>query len=155
MKTLTKKLSFRNMGYLILPVIAGVAITLQSAFSGKISTKVGSLETVILIHAFGLIVALLIYLISGDPNFKFVSNINLMSVMAGAMGVIIIFAISKSFILNGALMTIMISVVIQLIVSKIIDHYGLFGVDQVPINLFQVLSLILIVSGVVMFQYNQ
>jgi len=155
MKTLTKKLSFRNMGYLILPVIAGIAITLQSAFSGKISTKVGSLETVILIHACGLIVALLIYLISGDANFKFVSDINLMSVMAGAMGVIIIFAISKSFVANGALMTIMISVVVQLIVSKVIDHYGLFGVNQVPITLFQLISLIVIVSGVVMFQYSQ
>ena len=155
MKTLTKKLSFRNMGYLILPVIAGIAITLQTAFSGKISTKAGSLETVILIHACGFIVALLIYLIRGNANFKFVSDINMLSVMAGAMGVIIIFSISKSFVANGALMTIMISVVVQLIASKIIDHYGLFGVNQVPITLFQLLSLIVIVSGVVMFQYSQ
>lgn len=155
MKTLTKKLRINNMAYLILPVIAGIAIALQTAFSGKLSTKLGSLETVIAVHAFGLLVSLIIYLIRGNVNFKFVSDINLLAVMAGSMGVIIIFFISKSFIVNGALFTIMISVVVQLIVSKIIDHFGLFGVDQVPINMMQLLSLIIIVSGVVMFQYNQ
>lgn len=143
------------MVYLILPVIAGIAITLQTAFSGKFSAKVGSLETVILVHFCGMIVALIIYLIRGHANFNFVSDTNLLAVMAGAMGVIIVFFISKSFIINGALLTIMISVVVQLIVSKIIDHFGFFGVEQVPINMMQLISLILIVSGVVMFQYNQ
>ena len=155
MKTLTKKLSFSKMGYLILPVIAGVAITLQTAFSGKISTKIGSLETVVLIHAFGLILALMIYLIRGNADFKFVTDINILSVMAGAMGVLIVFFISKSFVVNGALVTIMISVVVQLVVSKIIDHFGLLGVDRNPINLVQVLSLLIIVSGVVLYQYNK
>jgi transporter family-2 protein len=143
------------MAYLILPVIAGIAIALQTAFSGKLSTKLGSLETVIAVHAAGLLISIIIYLIRGNANFKFVSDVNLLAVMAGSMGVLIIFFISKSFIVNGALFTIMISVVVQLIVSKIIDHFGLFGVDQVPINMMQLLSLIIIVSGVVMFQYNQ
>jgi len=155
MQTLTKKLRINNMAYLILPVIAGIAIALQTAFSGKLSTKLGSLETVIAVHAAGLLISIIIYLIRGNANFKFVSDVNLLAVMAGSMGVLIIFFISKSFIVNVALFTIMISVVVQLIVSKIIDHFGLFGVDQVPINMMQLLSLIIIVSGVVMFQYNQ
>lgn len=155
MKTLTMQLRIKRMGYLILPIIAGIAITLQTAFSGKLSKEVGALETVILVHLFGLIVAVIIYLLRGNINLEFIMKINLLPVIAGSMGVLIIFFISKSFIVNGALMTIMISVVVQLIVSKIIDHYGLFGVEQVPLNLYQLLSLILIVSGVVMFQYNQ
>lgn len=155
MKTLTKKSRIKMIGFLILPAIAGVAITLQTAFSGKLSREVGALETVVLVHLFGLIISIVIYLIRGNINIGFIRNINLLPIIAGAMGVLIIFFISKSFEVNGALMTIMISVVVQLIVSKIIDYYGLFGVEQVPVNMFQILSLMIIISGVVLFQYNQ
>jgi len=145
----------RNMGFLILPVIAGIAITIQTAFSGKLSKEVGSLETVILVHFFGLLVAIIAYLFRGNISIGFIKNINLLPVVAGSMGVIIIFFISKSFLLNGALMTIMISVVIQLFVSKLIDHFGIFGVEKVPINWMQFISLVIVVIGVVLFQYNQ
>lgn len=154
MKTLTTRLKIKHMAYLILPAIAGIAITLQTAFSGKLSKEVGSLETVILVHFFGLIVALLIYLVRGNINFGFVSSINMLPVIAGSMGVLIIFFISKSFIINGAFTTIMISVVIQLVVSKIIDHFGLLGAIKNPINLVQLFALVLIITGVVLYQYK-
>jgi len=152
MKTLTKKLGIIKMGYLILPAIAGTAITLQIAFSGKISKEIGTIETVILVHFFGLIIALMIYLISGNATIKIINDVSLFAVMAGAMGVIIVFFISKSFSVNGALLTITISIIVQLIGSKIIDHFGLFGAERIPINMVQVFSLLLIISGVVLYQ---
>jgi transporter family-2 protein len=143
------------MTFLILPVIAGLAIALQTAFSGKISTKVGSLETVVLIHFFGLVLALIVYLVRGNANFGFIKDINLLAIMAGSMGVLIIFFLTKSFVVNGASTTITISVVVQLIVSKAIDHFGLLGVERSPVNMYQVLALLIIISGVVLFQYSK
>ncbi len=155
MKTLKMKLGNKKMVYLILPVIAGIAITFQTAFSGKLNKQVGSLETVILVHLFGLMVAIVVYLLRGDATFKFMSSINLLPILAGSMGVLIIFSISKSFVINGAFTTIMISVIIQLIVSKVIDHFGLLGAIKNPISLPQLLSLFIIISGVILYQYNK
>lgn len=155
MKILTAKTRIRNMSFLILPIIAGLAIALQAAFSGKISTKVGSLETVVLIHFFGLVVALIIYMIRGNATFGFLKDINLLVVIAGSLGVLIIFFLTKSFVVNGASTTITISVVVQLIVSKTIDHFGILGVERSPVNMYQLLALIIIISGVVLFQYSK
>ena len=152
MKSLTKKLGIIKMGYLILPAIAGTAIILQTAFSGKTSKEIGTLETVILVHFFGLIIALTIYLISGNSTVKLINDVNLFVIMAGAMGVIIVFFISKSFAVNGALLTIMISIVVQLIGSKIIDHFGLFGAQRVSIDMVQIFSLCLIIAGIILYQ---
>jgi len=155
MKTLTMKSKIKNMGYLILPAIAGLAIILQTAFSGKLTKDIGAIETVLLIHLFGLIVAIIVYLIIGNISINLITNFNALTVISGCLGVIIVFSISKSFLVNGAFVTIMISVLVQLVGSKIIDHFGLFGAEQVPINMMQVLSLLLIVSGVVLYQYKQ
>ena len=155
MKSLTLKEGFRKMVYLIFPIIAGVAIALQTALSGKVSTQVGALETVILVHFFGLMLAILVFFLRGNVNFTFLSNVNLLSVIAGSLGVVIIFTISRSFVVNGALTTVLISVIIQLIVSKFIDHFGLLGAVKNPVNLMQVFALLIIVSGIVMFQYSK
>lgn len=155
MKTLTTKSRIKTMGYLILPVIAGIAIILQTAFSGKLSKDIGALETVILVHFFGFIIAVIIYLIRGNLNIGALTNFNILPIIAGSMGVLILFFISKSFVVNGALLTIMISVVVQLIASKIIDHFGLFGTEQVPITMMQLVALLIIVSGVVLYQFKQ
>ena len=155
MKTLIMKMRTKKMAYLMLPIIAGIAITFQTAFSGKLNKQVGSLETVILVHLFGLIVAIIVYLLRGQATFKFMSNINLLPVIAGSMGVLIIFSISRSFVVNGAFTTIMISVIIQLIISKLIDHFGWLGAERNPINLAQFISLCIVISGVVLYQYNK
>ena len=155
MKTLITKQRLKYMTYLLLPIIAGVAIVIQTALSGKSGARDGLIETVILIHFFGLVIALILYFIRGNANFSFASQINLIPVIAGAMGVIIVFTISKSFVVNGALTTIMLSVVIQLVVSTIIDNFGLFGVEKNPVNIAQIGALLLIVSGVVLLQYSK
>ena len=155
MKTLIAKTRLRHMTFLILPMIAGIAIALQTAFSGKISTKIGSLETVVLIHFFGLVLAVIVYLVRGNASFGFVKDIDLLAIIAGSMGVLIIFFLTKSFVVNGASTTITISVVVQLIVSKTIDHFGFLGVERNPVNMYQVLALLIIISGVVLFQYSK
>ena len=68
MKNLIKKEGIRKMAFLLLPAIAGVAIVLQTALSGKLTREIGAIETVIAIHFFGLIAALIIYLFQKNSN---------------------------------------------------------------------------------------
>lgn len=152
MKNNILKRKAKSMIFLLLPMIAGLAIALQTAVSGHETQRIGALQTVILIHFFGLIAALIVYFIQGNTSFNFIGKTTLLTIVGGALGVIIVFTISKSFIVNGALTTVMISVLVQLILSKLIDHYGLFGITRNPINLTQLLAIALMVSGVLLFQ---
>ncbi len=140
-----------KMMYLALPIIAGVAIALQAVFSNKVSQSAGVMQAVFLVHAFGLLLALLILLI-GKENFSFIKNFNIYAVLAGSLGVVIIFSISKSITLNGVFSTVMVSVLIQMTVSKVIDHFGLFGVQQNPISIMHVIAILFMVTGVIIYQ---
>jgi transporter family-2 protein len=140
------------MTYLLLPIIAGLAITLQSTLSGKSTKEFGSMETVIMIHLFGLLAALIIYFSRGDFSLSFFSKVNLLPIIAGSLGVVIIFSISNSVIMNGVTTTLVITIVLQLIVGKVIDHFGMFGVERSPINLYQVVGIVVVFIGVFIFQ---
>lgn len=155
MKTLMKKKDIRKMTLLLLPAIAGMAIALQTAFSGRMNKDIGAIETVIVIHFFGLILALLIYVLKDQATFSFITKTNLTAIIAGSLGVVIVFSISKSFIENGALTTVLISVIVQLIVAKAIDQFGLFGAEKNPINLTQVIAIVIVIVGIVLYQSGE
>lgn len=140
------------MAYIILPVIAGVAISMQGILSSKMGTKTGFMETAVLIHLFGLLTALAVYIVFSRGSLHFIIRPSLISVIAGSMGVIIVICIAKSISLNGAAVTVIVSVLIQMVVSKIIEHYGLFGVPRTPVNIYQILSILMIAGGVILFQ---
>jgi len=137
--------------YLVLPIIAGVAIALQGVFSNRVSEHNGVFQAVFLIHAFGLITAMIILFI-GKQNYSFLRNINMYAVFGGSLGVVIIFSIAKSITINGVLTTIMVSVLVQMVISKVIDHYGWFGIERNPINWGHIFSILLMVVAVVIYQ---
>lgn len=152
MKILMEKEGFRKMVLLLLPAVAGIAIALQTAMSGKLNREVGALETVVIVHFFGLVLGLIILMMQRGFNFSFVSQTSLSFVIAGSLGVLIIFSISKSFIENGALTTVLISVIIQLIIAKLVDHFGWFGVLKSPINTREVMALLIVAGGIFLYQ---
>lgn len=142
------------MVFLALPIIAGVAISMQGILSSKMGDKTGFVETIVLIHLFGLIASLVVYFTVSDRSIDFLLKPSIISIIAGSIGVIIIFCIAKSISANGAVLTIMISILAQMVTSKIIEHYGLFGVPKVEVNMYQLLSVVIIFVGVVIFQKN-
>lgn len=145
----------RKMMYLIIPVVVGMAISVQGIFSNKIGEQIGLIQMVIMIHIFGLILALLVFFIGGNKSFEFVKQVNLMTIIAGGVGVLIVSGFARSISLNGVLMTVMISVMVQMVISKVVDHFGLFGVTKVPVNLMQIIAIVVMFAGVVLYQKNQ
>ena len=155
MKTKMKaSLRFKNMIFLLLPVVAGLAIALQNVFYNRVSKDVGIMGTVLMIHFFGFLVALVIYIITKGSFNNLVSNISVIMVLSGVLGVIVVSTITKSVSVNGVLSTVMLSVLAQMILAKVIGHFGWFGVEQNPINIYQILAIVLMFVGVFIYQKN-
>ncbi|XMB72944.1 DMT family transporter [Mycoplasmatota bacterium WC30] len=155
MKTKMKaSLRFKKMMLLLLPVAAGLAIALQNVFYNKVSKDVGIMGTVLMIHFFGFLVALVIYIFTKGSFSNLLSNISVIMVLSGVLGVIVVSTITKSVSVNGVLSTVMLSILAQMILAKIIGHFGWFGVEQNPINIYQIIAIFLMFVGVVIYQKN-
>ncbi|MBI9009062.1 MAG: DMT family transporter [Tenericutes bacterium] len=140
------------MVFILIPVAAGLALAFQSVFYEKVSRDIGVFGTAVMVHFFGLIAAVIVFLLVKGSIQNLTSNINGYTVVAGALGVIVVTAITKSVSLNGVLLTVMLSVVAQMIFAKIIGHFGWFGIEQNPINWMQVLAIFLMIVGVFIYQ---
>jgi transporter family-2 protein len=140
------------MVFILIPVAAGLAIALQNVFYDKVSTNIGVAGTALMIHLFGLITAIIVYAFSRGSVSNLFANINVYMVISGVLGVIVVSSITKSVSLNGVLLTVMLSICAQIILAKIIAHFGWFGIDQNPINWMQVLAIFLMIAGVFIYQ---
>jgi transporter family-2 protein len=138
--------------FLLLPLAAGLAIALQNVFFEKISRNIGISGTVVIVHFFGLLVGIFVYLLSKGTFSNLSENFSIYMIIAGALGVIVVSSMTKSVAVNGVLLTVMLSVIAQMILSKIIGHFGWFGVDINPINWLQVLAICLMITGVFIYQ---
>lgn len=151
MKEIVKK-----MYVLLLPIAAGAAIATQSVLNNNIGKKVGMLEVVILVHLFGLIVSLLIYFVKGESDIvTLISTASWKAVIAGMLGIIITYSIAASISNIGVLETIMISITVQMVLSKVIDHFGILGVTQKPININEVIALGCFILGVILLRTSK
>lgn len=142
----------KSMLFLLIPIAAGLAIALQNVFYTKVGDDVGTMGTVVVVHFFGLLAALFVYLLSKGTFSNLTSNFSIYMVICGVLGVVVVSGITKSVPLNGLLLTIMLSVLAQMLFGKIIAHFGWFGVEQNPINWMQVAGILLMALGVFVYQ---
>ena len=142
----------KNIMFILLPIAAGLAIALQNVFYDKVSKDTGVFGTVVMVHFFGLLVALFVYFLSKGTFSNLTSHINIYMVLSGALGVIVVSGITKSVSVNGVLLTVMLSVLAQMILANVIGIFGWFGVEQNPINWLQVLAICLMILGVFIYQ---
>ncbi len=142
----------KSMLFLLIPIAAGLAIALQNVFYEKVGEDVGVIGTVVVVHFFGLLAALFVYLLSKGTFSNLSSNFSLYMVISGVLGVIVVSGITKSVGLNGLLLTVMLSVLAQMVFGKVIAHFGLFGVPQNPINWMQLIGIVVMITGVFIYQ---
>ncbi len=145
----------RKMYIYLLPIIAGAAIIFQSTLNNQFSRENGLLETVIMVHLFGLVVSVLIYVFKGNSITSVLTTTNLKIIISGACGVVITYAIAFSITNIGVLETVTISIVIQMLLSKLVDHFGIFGVEVRSITTTDIIALLLFIAAIITLRINK
>ena len=133
-------------------ILAGSVVAAQNVFSTRISEKIGMWETTVIVHLFGLIFALILAFAFGKGSYKNISDINKIFLLAGPLGVIIIFSVTMGVSTLGASFAISLMVIAQLTFATVIDTMGLFGMDKVPFNGSKLAGLIIMIIGLVVFK---
>ena len=135
-------------GYLtsiLLAFSAGILGAFQGSINAQISKVSGQYGMIIGVSLVQVILASALLLRGGLSIFASISSPWM--IVAGVLGVIMMFSISSSISSIGTLTVFILVISGQIISSSLIDHFGLFGVAR-PLTLQKIISIIVIMIGV-------
>jgi bacterial/archaeal transporter family-2 protein len=133
---------------ILIGLAGGVAVGLQGPMASMISQRLGTLESVFIVHLGGALIALLPLLFYGGGKLAQWKELPWYTLVTGAFGLIVISAISYMIPRIGVAAAIIAIVAGQLLVSTLFDHFGLLGAMQRPLDLTRALGLTVVLVGV-------
>ena len=133
---------------ILIGLAGGVAVGLQSPMASMISQRLGLFESVFIIHVGGAVIALIPLLIYGGGKLGLWRSLPWYTLVAGIFGLIVIGAISYMIPRVGVAAAITSIVAGQLLVSTVLDHFGLLGAVEKSLDPTRLLGLIVLLVGV-------
>lgn len=139
----------RILALLMIGVVAGAMIAVQSVLNSALGRRTGNLGSVLLLTLVSISVLLvLIALFPDTANLKRIPGASEWYLyVGGALGVVILAAPIFLIPRIGATSTLTALVVGQLFAALVIDHFGLFSFPRIEVNLFRVAGILLLVLG--------
>ena len=136
---------------LLLAVLGGAAVAVQSQVNGGLGRKIGVLEGSFISFLVGTLILFFAVLFFGKGNvlaaFE-VPNWQLIGGLLGAIYVVInVFTVPKI----GVASTLIAVVAGQIVVGALIDHFGLFGGTRIPIDLTKLFAILLMFAAIYLF----
>ena len=141
--------------YILMALVAGAMMPTQAATNNKMAAVVDSPLLSAFISFFVGTVALLVYvLISGAPiaNLASVREAPAVAWVGGLLGAFFVTAAVTLVPRLGVAMTFSLIIAGQMIVTLVIDHFGLLGVPVKEVSLARVAGIVLIAAGVVLIR---
>ena len=133
---------------ILIGLIGGVAVGLQSPLASMITQRLGLFESVFIVHIGGAIIALIPLLIYGGGKLAEWRSIPWYVLGAGIFGLVVIGSISYMIPRIGIAAAITTIVAGQLLVGTILDHYGLLGAAGRSMDLTRGFGLAVVLVGV-------
>ena len=131
----------------LIGLISGVAVGLQSPLASMITQRLGMLESIFIIHVGGAILIAIPLIFIGGGSLGDWRSLPWYALAAGSMGLIVVAGVSFMIPRVGVATAITLIIAGQLVISSILDHYGLLGVEVRHINLQRIFGLIIVFAG--------
>jgi transporter family-2 protein len=124
-----------------------MSIGLQGPLSSMITQKLGSLESVFIIHLGGAVAALIPMLFVGSKLGQW-KSVPWYALIAGAFGLIVISAMGYMIPRIGAAGALITLLAGQILVASLLDHFGLLGMTTRAIDLQRIIGFGVVMVGV-------
>ncbi|HAA89079.1 MAG TPA: hypothetical protein DCE07_00615 [Peptococcaceae bacterium] len=136
------------MAYVI-AFIAGSVMAVQGSLNSALSKIIGLLEATFIVHVVGTLITLVLLLgfRLGEGGLSQILKVPSYLYLGGLLGVFIVYAVVASIPRLGVAVATTVIIVGQVATALLIDHFGLFGLKEVPFTWWKVLGLILLAAG--------
>ena len=133
---------------ILIGLAGGIAVGLQSPLASMMSQRLGTLESIFIVHAGGALIALIPLLVYGGGKLGQWRSVPWYALLAGVFGLVVIGAISYMIPRIGVAGSIITVVAGQLLVGTILDQFGWLGAMQRPLDATRLLGLGVVLIGV-------
>jgi transporter family-2 protein len=131
----------------LIGLISGVAVGLQSPLASMITQRLGMWESIFIIHIGGAILVAIPLILVGGGNLGNWRSLPWYALFAGSMGLIVVGGVSFMIPRVGVAAAITLIIAGQLLISSVLDHYGLLGVQVRHIDIQRIIGLMVVLLG--------
>jgi len=133
---------------LIIGLAGGIAVGLQSPLASMLTQRLGTFESVFIVHLGGAIAALIPLLFLGGGKLGQWRSAPWYALLAGVFGLVVIGAVGYMIPRVGVAASIITIVSGQLLVGTVLDQFGWLGATVRPLDLTRIVGLIVVMVGV-------
>ncbi len=135
--------------FLVLAVglAGGVAVGLQGPLTSMMSERLGTLESIFIVHLGGAILAGLPLLVVRGGNLGAWRSVPWYALGAGALGLVVLGGVSYTIPRIGVATTVTLIVVAELITGALLDHFGLLGATVRVLDPARVIGIAVLFAG--------
>nr|WP_281391678.1 DMT family transporter [Bacillus benzoevorans] len=135
----------------LLALIGGMGLAAQGQINGGLGRKIGVIESAFMNFAVGTLVLLLILIFFGNGNISAVTTVPKWQIIGGLLGSFFVL-IQVLVVPKIGVSTTFIAVIVgQIILSVIIDHFGLFGGNRFPIDKQKMIAILLMLAALFLY----
>jgi transporter family-2 protein len=138
----------------IVPVLAGVASTLQATSNGALASRVGLPGALLISISVSTAAILVLYLAQGSETGLFPPNTPWVLYLGGVYGFLILAALAFAFPRIGGAWTIALLVLGQGLAALAVDHFGLLGQPRDPLTVVRAAGVALVVAGTLLMRWR-
>jgi transporter family-2 protein len=131
----------------IVGLLSGVAVALQGPLASLMSQYVGTMGSVFIIHLGGALMAGAVLLVIGGGNLGAWRGVPWYALGAGVLGLVVLSGVSYTIPRIGAAATVTLIVLAQLILSALLDHFGLLGTSVRHVDLSRTIGITVLLLG--------
>jgi transporter family-2 protein len=146
---------FNNYFFIILAVVAGIAMPTQASINSKLAESVNSpIIAAFISFAVGTIALFAYMLLTGVPigNFSAAKNASPVAWAGGFLGAFFVAVMVTIVPRIGVALSFSLAIAGQMLAALVIDHFGLLGTPVKEINFMRVVGATLITIGVVLIR---
>lgn len=136
------------MVVLLIGMLGGIAAALQTPIASLISSRMGILESIFIVHLSGTVLAGLPLLAMRGGKLDNWRNVPFVMLWAGGFGLIVIAAVSYVFPRVGVATGLMIFVLGQLVMAMVVDHFGWFDLTPRSIEPMRMAGIAVMLLGI-------
>lgn len=139
---------------LFFAVLAGLLVGLQNIFNAKVNEQAGTWATTALVLGLGFLASMTLGLVFEGSALFTMDNMKTWHWFSGMIGVGVVVCLVQGTRLLGPTYAIAIVLTSQLGFALLWDSLGWFGLEKIPFTFQQLVGVLVIAGGVIVFKFS-
>jgi transporter family-2 protein len=140
-----------NVFMMLVALLGGIATGVQAGVNALLGRKIGTIEGAFVSFMVGTVALFLLMLFFGKGNLGQMFNLPRWQLTGGLLGSFFVLIMVMAVPKIGVATTLIAVISGQLLASTVIDHFGLLGGRQIPIDWQRGLGLVLLAAAMFLF----